>query len=225
MRKSMAVLALLVMASAAAFADSFVFADTGGVSGATLTITTDGGSQDFAVPYDETLGRYYQGWWSATMPNESGNDNYFSGVTSGFTLNDFFSFNLSGFTGGALSATLTVNPTGEGIYDGSATYYVGDVSTAYSVLDNTDGTSAAIAADLATGNYGSYTFGAEYPSTVVIALNSTAISDINAAAGSWFSVGGTLSPGGAATPEPATFAMLGAGLVALGVAARRRRRV
>jgi hypothetical protein len=181
------------------------------------------------------LGKYDQGWWSAgrapcgwlcrTGPPGPGNDNYFVGFGD-WLLNDFFSFNLSGFDGGATSAYLTITPTGSGAnWDGTA-YDVGGVSTPAPILDDTwaddtKGVSWAIFTDLGKGDYGSYVFGGGYPDSVVIELDSAAVTDINAAAGGWFSIGGTLIPG--PIPEPSSCTLLGIGLVALGVALRRRR--
>jgi hypothetical protein len=235
-RVLLSVLGLLTAASVAAFGapDSYVFGFTdSGVSGATLTVNTDGGPSSFAVPFDNVLGKYDQGWWSGwryVWPGccpfngfgsaGSDNDNYFVGYGD-WTLNDFFSFDLSGFHGGATSAYLTIAPTGSGANWDGGTYAVGGVSTAASILDDTNGVNWAIWADLGKGNYGSYVFGAAYPDSIVIELDSAAVTDINAAAGGWFSIGGTFNP---VIPEPGSFALLGMGLVTLGVALRRRRR-
>ena len=54
-----------------------------------------------------------QGWWSATMPNSAGNDDYFVGNpladSSPQWLRNFFTFDISGLRGQTVtSATLTL---------------------------------------------------------------------------------------------------------------------
>ncbi len=95
-----------------------------------------------------------------------------------------------------------------------------DVTTSAAVLNANDGTSSAIFKDLASGiHYGEVSVG-PYPFLLEIPLNAAAIADINAAAGGFFSIGGTLSP----IPEPATIALSGLSLLALSWKIRQKRK-
>ena len=61
-----------------------------------------------------------------------------------------------------------------------------------------------------------------YDDPMVITLNAAALADINAAAGGFFSIGGTLTPG-STVPEPGTIALAGLALVGFAVKFRRLR--
>jgi hypothetical protein len=121
------------------------------------------------------------------------------------------------------------------------------VSTPYGVLNTQAGINQDIFRDLGTGNsYGSYQVWntIEGQSVLHIPLNAAARADITAAAGSYFSVGGRCTsceaeqvlfnnsgPNGlqqltlvtAPVPEPAEWMMMVAGLLVVGVIARRRK--
>jgi hypothetical protein len=228
LRKSLALVALVILTAGVSCADRYIFGYSGGSPGATLSLTTGGGVFTVAGLFtvDTSVGpvvggKYNQGWWSANDSNDYYNDNYVVGEWSGFLWNDFFAFDLRGFGGGALSATLSITspPCGDCWVGLPVTYFLHDVSTPVGTLVYTEGTSAAIYTDLGTGKlYASVPLSA-YIDPLVISLNSDALADINNAAGDYFAVGGTLG----AIPEPSTWALLGAGLLALAVRRRAKR--
>ncbi|HEY6432822.1 MAG TPA: PEP-CTERM sorting domain-containing protein [Acetobacteraceae bacterium] len=166
-----------------------------------------------------------QGWWSATMPNSAGNDDYFVGNpladSSPQWLRNFFTFDISGLRGQTVtSATLTLTNFMSMSDSGqtSLQYTLYDVSTPAALLDAVGGPNAAIYDDLGSGvSYGSYSLpvtGLDL-STSQLALNANAVGDLNAAiAGRTpsFSIGGTLPS--LAVPEPPSLLMLSIGLLA-----------
>jgi len=176
--------------------------------------------------------------------------NYFAGqyTVTGLNYNNFFVFNIGGIVGNILSATLTLDDSGAGaVVGGPLTYNVGSVSDAASSVSGS-AASLTIYNDLASGVlYGSQV-GINAAGNVVITLNAAALTALTSA-GSGFVLGGDVSspaPDGnnhylftnpsngtsieelnittdAVTPEPASVALLGCGLAALGFAVRRRR--
>jgi hypothetical protein len=151
------------------------------------------------------------GWWSPTDGNVDSNSNYFAGflpLFSGLFFNNFFTFdlstlNLSGQT--IVSATLEAVRFTYSSPDPTETIEFFDVSTDSATLNNNSGTSAAIATDLSSGtSYGAFVVPAYATSSTELLsflLNAAALSDISAAAGGFFSLGGTLTsvvPGGSA---------------------------
>ncbi len=173
-----------------------------------------------------------QGWWSATMPNSVGNDDYLVGNplldSSPQWLRNFFTFDISGLRGQTVtSATLTLTNfmSMSDLGQTNLQYTLYDVSTPAVVLDAVGGTNAAIYDDLGSGvSYGSYSLpvtGLDL-NTSQLVLNANAVGDLNAAiAGGTpsFSIGGTLP--NLAVTEPSSLLLLSAGL--LGAAAMRRR--
>jgi hypothetical protein len=191
-----------------------------------VTLTTD--QSEF------TPGSSNQGWWSAVVENDDANDNYIVGDSVGdgiSLLNNFFTFDISGLSGTVVSATLNLQRFEGGSNLGNATqsYSLYDVSTDAAVLNFNSGTNGAIFNDLGSGtNYGNYsvTVAGDPEEILNFSLLSSAISDINNAISNgseFFSIGGTLNPGGATVPEPAS--ILGLLTVAgLGLSMKRKNR-
>ncbi|MEZ5320330.1 MAG: PEP-CTERM sorting domain-containing protein [Vicinamibacterales bacterium] len=149
-------------------------------------------------PFDAGIAN--QGWWSATADNSDGNDNYFTGWNYGAELRSFFTFDLSGLdlTGQVITgATLDLTPFEYASADPSETLGLFDVSTDAATLNANDGASAVIFDDLGSGtSYGSFAVPAYAYSdstTLTFALADSAISDIAAAQGGWFSIGAALT--------------------------------
>ena len=171
-------------------------------------------------------------------------------IGPGLNYNNFFVFNISGIVGNILSAILTLDDSGAGaVVGGPVTYSVGSVSDAAASVSSSTA-SLTIYNDLAGGVLYGAQAGINAAGNVVITLDGAALTAL-AVAGSGFVIGGDVtspSPDGsnhylftnpntgndlspieqlsvttdAITPEPVSFAMLGAGLVTLGLLARRR---
>ena len=177
---------------------SLVFALLAGptrpASASPITVTFDTAQE----PFD--AGGYNHGWWSDTTQNVTTNDNYATGQYHDGLIASFFTFSLSSLdledqvvTGAALELMW-------GSYissDASETLAFHDVSTDASTLNANDGASASIVDDLAGGvSYGTYVIDA-YPVDASLGpasfeLNAAAWADIAAAAGGYFSIGGSL---------------------------------
>jgi len=137
-----------------------------------------------------------QGWWSATYAAWDDNDNYLTGIDLvGNLVRDFFTFDLSRLDRQAVKAFLVVQR-----YDTAGDPFevlsLWDVATPAAVLNDNDGTSDLIYADLGSGRtYGSFAIQTGFPenSLVRLELNAAALADINAARGGYFSIGGRLN--------------------------------
>lgn len=137
-----------------------------------------------------------QGWWNATLSNYIGNSNYIvgNGIGGPQEFRDFFTFDLSALTGQTVtSATLEV----QRYNGGDATLGLFDVSTNAIILNTLGAANAAVFADLGTGNsYGTFVVGTGDPADILgFSLNAAAITDINAAIGGFFSIGGAMQAG------------------------------
>ena len=180
-----------------------------------------------------------QGYWSDTLSNYDENDNYSLGINFSEDLSrNFFTFDLSSLALTVTSATLELTRFNYLSSAESETFGLFDVSIDAVTLNNNVGTSASIYDDLGSGvSYGEFDILSDGLSTDILSfnLNDAALTDINAAKGGWFSIGGALlsfgSPVGSGTealfgssqdggvqrlvlevvPEPTTFVLLGLG--------------
>jgi hypothetical protein len=217
-----------------------------------------------AITFDTADGAFdagvkNQGWWAPSFSSANTDDNDAYVIVNFFT-RSFFTFDLSGLdltdvviTGATLSLT-------RGQYSSPNAFEpLGffDVSTDAATLNNNSSISDAIYDDLGTGvSYGSFDVSAYNEADALLALtfslNASALADITAAAGGYFSIGGAmLSPtrfatlfGGTsslggpayvgpqtlvletaprAVPEPRTLLLLATGVLALGLVRKRPR--
>ena len=137
-----------------------------------------------------------QGWWHSLL-GHSQNGNYFVGRESIFAIyHNFFTFDLSSLSEPIVAARLEVQRFGSNSLDPDETYELFDVSTDAATLNAFGPANAAIFDDLGTGNsYGAFVLdiGANPADLLSFPLNNTAVNDINAAAGGFFSVGGAVT--------------------------------
>lgn len=204
-----------VPASAGTVGAMFVFTPFGSQE---LILTTSSGTV--------TLGATSMGWWDSTGGHSAANTNY--GVGDGNSTpdhHDFFVFDLRNVSANILNAQLSIgNPAG-GFVDGSpagnSTLSIWDVSTSIATLTADGAGQIGIFNDLGSGVlYASRgVSAADNSSQVLINLNGSALTALNAGKGGQFAFGGSLS----VAPEPATFLLFGSALLAIGVVRRRNR--
>lgn len=194
-----------------------------------------------------------QGWWPPTIgySNNSESDDHFVGwSTPGFAdteVRSFFSFSLGGamLDGATVTSASLVVRRGEGRGDApQETVGVFDVTSPLATVMHNVSTNVAVWTDLGTGvSYGAQTFpvAGNPDDTLVIPLNSAGVAAINAAIGTYFTVGAALtsgdgmmfrqSPGSLGTqalvlvvapvPEPRSLALLAVGLLLIALRGRR----
>ena len=199
-----------------AVSEEFLF----GASGIRPIFLSLNGGATMLSTGDSLFGRFKnQGWWSATAENEDDNDNFLVGqlvrdavgILGGETgmYNNFFTFDISRLAASVENATLELRRHWGFSDSGALThdYHLYDVTTAPDVLNMNVGASAAIFDDLGSGvSYGSHTISVagDTSEILMLDLNANAIADLNTAIAnrdSWFSVGGTLTPGIVSVPE------------------------
>ncbi|NML28238.1 hypothetical protein [Zoogloea dura] len=236
MKATLRIAALTLMLAAsphASAAGSFLFAGTGssGISqdlvlglsnGSTVTLTTGQGLF--------TAGTLNQGWWGFDNANFDANDSIYVGALQPDPLDpiwlhrNFFTFSLANITPGSIiSAALRINDVGIGSSTFPMTYSLFDVTTDARTLNANSGTSSSIYDDLGSGRrYAEQVVTGQLSGGYEIGLNGDALADLNAAAGRFFSIGGTLDMPVSVVSEPPLLALLGAGLAAAGLGRRRR---
>lgn len=139
-----------------------------------------------------------QGWWSDTIAQSAGNDNYFAGFLDLGTPNSargFFTFDLSTVAKQVSAATLRIRLAGSSSPDLVETIGLFDVSTDAATLNSKGVVDVSIFEDLGTGaSYGSVDVVIGTPANTILEfpLNATALSDINSQLGGYFSVGASL---------------------------------
>lgn len=225
--------ALLALAPGAFAADTYLFAGTGatGISQDLVLGLSDGSSVTLTTGQAVfTPGTLNQGWWGFDNPNFDANDSLYVGSlqpdpADPISLHrNFFTFSLAGITPGSIvSAALRINDVGIGSSNFPMTYSLFDVSTDARTLNFNDGSNASIYEDLGSGRrYAAQVVSDALSAGFEIGLNDDAIADLNAAAGRFFSLGGTLDTPASAVSEPSMLALLGIGLAATGLGRRRR---
>ena len=206
-------------------ADNYLF---GYSPSGTQTLTLNG---TFSIQASDT------GWYSQNGTHDPRNNNYIVGdCTScfGSAFNDYFIFDLSNYTGGAVTSAVLSIGNGNGYAAGPlSTYSLFDVTSPIANLDVQNGgatTGITIFNDLESGVlYGSRSItNVVQNSQVDTTLNANFVAAINARQGDTFAIGGTLRPGDVipgnnGVPEPSTWAMLILGFGGVGAVLRRRR--
>lgn len=149
-------------------------------------------------PFDEGVDN--QGEWRQCIESysEDSDDGYGLFFTSGCMTRPFFSFHLSALPGNLTvrAATLEIQRYGAcAANQESEPVSFFDVSTPAPQLNENSGHNNAIFEDLGSGtSYGTFNIskGGDPTDLLSFPLNQAAVSDINAAAGGWFSVGAKL---------------------------------
>jgi PEP-CTERM motif len=217
-----AMVGLAPVAAHAAAPTVTVFNSTALGFGGPVTLTING------VDYDAFDSGHYDNLGDQITTNyQAGFDGFNGNPLS--EVRNYFAFDLSDLTGPITSATLTIqsNPFGIGYVNTSGTdsitYTNWDVSESVDDLRNgTDGLSSF--ADLGSGEKFGSALVHDGDLVTTVTLDAAALSDIAAAEGKEFAIGGS-AMATAPVPEASTWVMMIAGFGLMGVALRRRLRV
>jgi hypothetical protein len=160
---------------------------------------TAGGTTTWVFSTDQSQfrpGSSNQGWWSDRDITRSSNENYIVGICCGAAHRNFFTFDLSELDGTVVSATLVVRKFfGKG--EPTETLRLFDVVTDAAALNDNRAIVPRIYKDLGRGRrYGTFELStadeASRADVFELSLLERAISDIQSAAGEFFSIGGRL---------------------------------
>ncbi len=137
------------------------------------------------------------GWWSDSRASSTGNDNYFTGFlrSTPNTMHGYFTFDIPNLIGHVSAATLSIRLGNNGSPDRVETLGFFDVSTPATDLAARGFVDTAIFDDLGSGAlYGTtqVVIGSSSTTILQIPLNQTALNDINANLGDFFSIGSSL---------------------------------
>ena len=161
---------------------------------------TAGGTTTWVFSTDQSEfrpGSSNQGWWSNQAITRSSNDNYIVGMCcGGGDLRNFFTFDLSGLDGTVVSATLVIRKfAGKG--EPTETLRLSDVLTDAASLNDNRAIVPRIYKDLGRGHrYGTFQLSTvdetSRADVFELSLLERALTDIQSAAGGFFSIGGRL---------------------------------
>jgi hypothetical protein len=211
------------LASRPAHADAYAFGGTQ-FPQYYAELTLQEGSQSVTLSDDG-----FQGWVSSDTFNFTGpdpiNTSYIAGVYGGSARNNFFVFNLAGVNPN-VNVTSAKLELYAGTISGELNYSLYGATEAISELSDGDADSpnSALYNQLGAGtNYGSVNINsANALQSLILTLNTDAVSDINSIISSRkalkFAISGHADP----VPEPSTWIMMLAGFAGLGLAAYRR---
>lgn len=145
-----------------------------------------------------TIPAIFGGWWDSSGGHDALNSNYHAGIAgNGVHTRNFFVFNLASFNAHITAAELLIyNPSsGFSSSDPTETYNIFHVSTPIATLRASGSARTDIFADLADGaDYGSTTVSySDNGRDVRIVATTEMLSDLNAARGGQFALGGALT--------------------------------
>ena len=165
---------------------------------AQVALPTFQGAQFHYCDNTLTVNQSDRGWYISNGNHGASNQNTITGP--GYNdARSWFTFDLTGLSGGACAVTLRLELERYSSTASSVTSTIYDVSTSHDdlVTSHSSGSSSGqtIYADLGAGNsYGSATFASgDVGDIIEYTLSSQAVSDVNSAAGAWFSVGTTMA--------------------------------
>jgi hypothetical protein len=140
--------------------------------------------------WDLVLDAVSRGWWREDGAHDAGNDNTYTGDSSGLVHNSYFSFDLSGVNGTVVAVALVLEQESYFGTDESEKVTLWDVKTSAATLE-ASGPNQDVFHDLQIGaSYGVFEcFPGDSGTTQQIPLDSPASADVTAALGGFFSVG------------------------------------